>query len=106
MKKKISKSDILLASGFVCSLIAFSLTLYYMNCPTFESNLLMQQLFYLGDYLVVLVYGIVWTLILLVYSLVKKHRYQQMYISYSVFCIFMFNVVHDLTILLVNGGVS
>jgi len=85
----------LLYAGWLCSLVAFGLTVY-MNSHYTITELNPFFGFFLGNtYYLIVFYGLMWCGIFMIYDR-HKDTYIAHYIAYMALFIFSFDLVHDL----------
>lgn len=94
--------DWLVVAGFGLSIATIIIYIYYSNHPNFiETNFIIAYLLSLNHTLLIFVYGFVWAITLTVYWKVREDR-MGVYCSFYIFSLFMFNFVHDITVVMLK----
>ena len=97
--------DWLVIAGFFLSVAVMSLTVYFMQRPDIivkETNPILSYVFTsVNDYYLVLFFGVLWGVALTVYWKLRE-SWAGVYCSFYIFSLFMFNFIHDITVVVLK----
>ena len=97
--------DWLVIAGFFLSIGVMALTVYFMQRPDIivkETNPVLNYIFTsVNDYYLVLFFGAMWGIALTIYWKIRE-SWAGVYCSFYIFSLFMFNFIHDITVVMLK----